>query len=201
VFDATVGGNSDVYLVGSDGGRVSRLTSEPAIDGLSSWSGDDWIYFSSTRAGVIPDVWRIAPAGGGAAERMTRNGGFGPQASSDGRYLFYLDRYPQRQALNATARLMRLQIAGGREDLVLERVRPFVWSVTDTGIVFVTSERDFDAIDVYVFSDRRVARHGRLGFRVPTIFEHMTVSRDGRWMLATQLVRFESDLMRLDNFR
>jgi len=29
----------------------------------------------------------------------------------------------------------------------------------------------------------------------------MTVSRDGRWALATELVRFDSDLMRLDNFR
>ena len=35
VFDATVAGNSDVYVVGADGGRVRRLTSEPSIDGLS----------------------------------------------------------------------------------------------------------------------------------------------------------------------
>jgi Tol biopolymer transport system component len=200
VFDATVAGNSDVYAVGSDGGRVRRLTSEPSIDGLSTWSADDWIYFSSTRAAAIPDVWRIAPAGG-AAERMTRNGGFGPQASSDGRYLFYLDRYPQRLAINTATRLMRLTVAGGQEELVLERVRPFAWSVTDTGIVFITSERDFDAIDVYRFGDQRVTRLGRLGFRIPGIFNHMAVSRDGRWALATQLVRFESDLMRLDNFR
>ena len=199
VFDATVAGNSDVYVVGSDGGRVHRLTSEPSIDGLASWSSDDWIYFSSTRAGAIPDVWRIAPAGG-AAERMTRNGGFGPQTSSDGLFLFYLDRYPQRSAINTTARLMRLPLAGGREELLLERVRPFAWSVTGTGIVFVTSERDFDALDVYRFSDQRVDRLGRLGFRIPGIFNHMAVSRDGRWALATQLVRFESDLMRLDNF-
>src|SRR4030095_6945001 len=57
VFDVTVAGNSDVYVVGSDGGRVRRLTSEPSIDGLSSWSADDWIYFSSTRAGAVPDRW------------------------------------------------------------------------------------------------------------------------------------------------
>jgi Tol biopolymer transport system component len=200
VFDATVAGNSDVYVVGSDGGRVRRLTSEPSIDGLSSWSADDRIYFSSTRAGVIPDVWRIAPAGG-AAERMTRNGGFGPQTSSDGLYLFYLDRYPQRSAINFTARLMRLPLAGGHEEAVLERVRPFAWSVTGTGIVFVASERDFDALDVYRFSDQRVARLGRLGFRISGIFNHMAVSRDGRWASTTQLVRFESDLMRLDNFQ
>jgi Tol biopolymer transport system component len=199
VFDATVAGNSDLYVVGAQGGRVRRLTSEPSIEGLSSWSADNWIYFSSTRAGAIPDVWRITPAGG-AAERMTRNGGFGPQPSSDGSYLFYLDRYPQRSAINPTARLMRLSLAGGQEELMLERVRPFAWAVTGTGIVFVTSERDFDAFDLYRFSDRRIARVGRLGFRIPGIFNHLAVSRDGRWALATQLVRFESDLMRLDNF-
>lgn len=200
VFDATVAGNSDVYVVGADGGRVRRLTSEPSIDGLSSWSADDWIYFSSTRAGAIPDVWRIAPAGG-AAERITRNGGFQPQTSSDGRYLFYLDRYPQRSAIKTTARLMRLPLAGGKEELVLEGVRPFAWAVTGTAIVFVASERDFDAIDLYRLSDQRVARLGRLGFRISGTYNHMAVSRDGRWALATQLVRFESDLMRLDNFQ
>ena len=96
---------------------------------------------------------------------------------------------------------MRVPLVGGLEELVLERVRPLLWSVTDTGIVFVTREPDFDAIDVYRFSDRRVARVGRLGFRLPGIFRHMTVSRDGRWALATKMVRFDSDLMRLDNFR
>jgi hypothetical protein len=96
---------------------------------------------------------------------------------------------------------MRVPLAGGHEELVLEHVRPFLWSVTDTGIVFVTRESDFDAIDVYRFSDRRVARVGRLGFRIPGRYTHMTVSRDGRWALATKMERFDSDLMRLDNFR
>jgi hypothetical protein len=67
--------------------------------------------------------------------------------------------------------------------------------------VFVTREPDFDAIDACRFGDRTVTRLGRLGFRIPGIYPHMTVSRDGRWALATELVRFDSDLMRLDNFR
>ena len=70
----------------------------------------------------------------------------------------------------------------------------------DTGIVFVTREQGFNAVDVYRFSDRRVTRVGRLGFQIPGIYRHMTVSRDGRWVLATRM-RFDSDLMRLDNFR
>jgi len=97
--------------------------------------------------------------------------------------------------------MMRALVDGGQENVVLEGVRPFLWSVTEKGIVFVTRETDFDALDMYRFSDRQVARVGRLGFRLPGIYTHMTVSHDGRWALATEMVRFDSDLMLLDNFR
>jgi Tol biopolymer transport system component len=201
VFEAAVDGNTDVYLVGADGGHLRRLTAGPSIDGVPSWSADgQWIYFASTRAGMRADVWRVAAAGGEAI-RMTHNGGFEPRESSDGKYLFYLDRAPAVLTSSETARLMRLPVDGGPEELVIDDVRLFVWAVTDTGIVFVTREPDFDAIDKYHFSDRRVARMGRLRFRIPGIYPNLTVSRDGRWALATNLVRFDSDLMRLDNFR
>ncbi|MGH9373100.1 MAG: TolB family protein, partial [Vicinamibacterales bacterium] len=200
-FEAAIAGNTDVYLVGADGGHLRRLTAEPSIDGVPSWSGDgQGIYFASTRAGVIADIWRVS-ANGGQAIRLTHHGGFEPRESPDGRHLFYLDRPPAGLAIGGTARLMCRPLGGGQEELVLDRVRPFLWSVTDTGIVFVTREPDFDAIDVYRFSDRQVARVGRLGFRIPGSYTHMTVSRDGRWALATDMVRFDSDLMRLDNFR
>lgn len=198
-FEAAIGGNTDVYVVGRDGGHLRRLTAEPSIDGIPSWSRDgQWIYFASTRAGAAPDIWRMS-TDGGQAIRLTRNGGFEPRESPDGRYLFYLDRGPGGMA--GAGRLMRVLLAGGQEELVLERVWPLLWSVTDTGIVFVTRESAFDAIDVYRFSDQGVARVGRLGFRIPGIFTHMTASGDGRWALATKMVRFDSDLMRLDNFR
>ena len=104
-------------------------------------------------------------------------------------------------ATNGTSRLMRARLEDGQVEPVIERVRPFLWSVMDSGIVFVTREGGIDALDVYRFSDQQVIRVGRLGFRIPDIFHHMTVSRDGRWALATQLVRSDSDLMRLDDFR
>jgi dipeptidyl aminopeptidase/acylaminoacyl peptidase len=198
VFDAAIGGNSDVYTVALDGGRPRQLTSEPSVDGIASWSGDGrWIYFASTRAGVIPDIWRVSPDGGPAL-RITRNGGFDAKESPDGRYVFFCDRPPGAEG---AARLMRIPVAGGPEQLVLERVWPFLWSVTDAGIVFVTGEPDFDAIDTYRFSDQRVTRAGRLGFRVPGILQHLSASRDGRWVSVTNLVRFDADLMMVDNFR
>ena len=132
VFDASIAGNSDVYVVGADGGHLRRLTSEPTVDGLPSWSADGrWIHFSSTRAGVIADSWRVS-ADGGEASRLTHEGGFEPKESFDGRYLFYLHRYPGL-SVNRTAKLMRAPLAGGGEEVVLEHVRPFLWSVTDSG--------------------------------------------------------------------
>ena len=199
-FDATIDGNSDVYLVGADGGHLRRLTTEPSIDGLPAWSRDgQWIYFASTRAGAVPDIWRVSVEGG-TPVRVTRNGGFEPRVSPDGRFLYYLDRSPGGAPMSV-ARLMRVPLAGGHEEPVLERVWAFLWSVTDTGIIFVTREADFDAIEMYRFSDQRVTRLGRLGFRIPTIYTLMSVSPDGRWALTTKIERFDTDLMRLDNFR
>ena len=201
LFDAAVDGNSDVYTVGADGGKLRRLTSEPSIDGVPSWSNDGrWIYFSSTRAGATPDAWRIS-SDGGEAQRITHNGGFEPRESPDGQYLFYLERNAHGLGTEPTVKLMRRPLAGGQEEVVIERVRPFLWSVIDSGIVFLTREEDFDAVDQYRLSDQRVARIGRLTFRVPGSYRHMSVSRDGRWALATKMVRVDSDLMRLDNFR
>ena len=198
-FEAAVAGNSDVYIVGADGGHLQRLTTEPSIDGTPVWSRDGQsIYFGSTRAGTIPDVWRMS-SNGDEPTRLTRNGAFQPQESSDGRYLYYLDRWPGG-ALNEGT-LMRMPVDGGQAERVLEHVWPFLWAVTDTSIVFVTREPDFDAIDAYRFSDQRTTRMGRLEFRIPGIFTHMTVSRDGRWALATKMERFDTDLMLLDNFR
>jgi Tol biopolymer transport system component len=201
VFDAALAGNSDVYVVGADGGHLRRLTEEPSMEGVTSLSADgSGVYFASTRAGVVPDIWRVS-LDGGPAIRMTHQGGFDPKESPDGRYLFYLDRHPAGLTIDGTARVMRAPLAGGQAEPVLERVRPFLWSVTDTGIVFITREPAFDAVDLYRFSDQQVVRVGRLGFRLPGSYTHMTASRDGRWALATQMVRFDTDLMMLDNFR
>jgi dipeptidyl aminopeptidase/acylaminoacyl peptidase len=198
-FEAAIDGNTDVYLVGADGGTLRRLTTEPTLEGVPTWSGDGQsIYFASTRAGAIPDIWRV-PLAGGEPIRLTHNGGFEPRESPDGRHLYYLDRHPGGASIQG--RLMRVPLGGGHEETVIDGVRPFLWAVTDNGIVFVTRETDFDAIDGYRFRDGRTTRVGRLGFRIPGIYTHMTVSRDARWMLATKMERFDSDLMLLDNFR
>ena len=118
LFDAAIDGNSDVYDVGADGGQLRRVTSEASIEGVPSWSHDGrWIYFSSTRAGVTPDSGAVCRRRGGPAHYAQRR--FEAKESPDGQYLFYLAGRSSRPVNDPTAKLMRMPVAGGPEQVVL----------------------------------------------------------------------------------
>ena len=203
VIDAAIAGDSDVFLVSLDGGSPVRVTTEPGSDGLAEWSSDGrWIYFTSDRSGR-PEVWRV-PAEGGEPSRFTREGGIQPRQAPDGRTLFYLDRLPAGVfGVSGTSRLMQVPVAGGKEAVVLDRVRFGLWSVTQDGIVFLTVGADADEIDFYGFGDREVRRLGTLPFRVSRIagLGGLTASWDGRWVLVSATDVWESDIMVVDGVR
>jgi Tol biopolymer transport system component/DNA-binding winged helix-turn-helix (wHTH) protein len=203
VIDATVDGNSDIYVIDAEDGRARRLTTEPSLDTYPSWSGDGrWIYFNSTRSGTV-EVWK-APADGGAAVRVTQHGGVQAKEVPGSRSLFYLDRPPLGAGgMSQPGTLKHVPTDGGGEVAVLDRVRFGLWSVTDEGIVFLTVERDFDALDFYAFSDRRVRRLGQLPERVSRIagYAQLRTSRDGRWAMINVTDHLEGDVMVADGFR
>jgi hypothetical protein len=76
---------------------------------------------------------------------------------------------------------------------------PSGWSVTNTGIFFITRESEFDAIDRYNFGDHQTVRLGRLSVRVAPVGS-LNVSSDGRWALVSHRVD-QSDLMMIDGFK
>ena len=203
VIDAAIAGDSDVFLVSLDGGSPVQVTTEPGTDGLAEWSSDGrWIYFTSDRSGR-PEVWKV-PAEGGEPSRITREGGLQPRQAPDGRTLFYLDRPPAGIfGVSGTSRLMQVPVAGGKEAVVLDRVRFGLWSVTQDGIVFLTVGADADEIDFYGFGDREVRRLGTLPFRVSRIagLGGLTASWDGRWVLVSTTDVWESDIMVVDGVR
>ena len=196
VIDAAIAGNSDVYLVDLDGRPPVKLTSDPTFDGTPEWSSDgQWIYFTSNRTGR-PELWKIS-VNGGTASQLTRGGGLQPREAPDGRTLFYLN------PPYGVSRLMQVPVEGGEEVVVLDRVRFGLWAVTDSGIIFATIEREQDALDFYGFRDRVVRRLGALPFRFSRIagLGGLTVSRDGRWALASVTDRWESDIMVAEGVR
>ena len=64
-------GRTDIWLVGTDGKGLHRLTNHPASDFNPRWTPcSQWIFFLSTRSGSS-QVWRIK-VDGGEAEQWTR---------------------------------------------------------------------------------------------------------------------------------
>src|SRR5436309_2875315 len=52
VYERTVRGNQDLYVIPAGGGVERRLTDHPATDALPRWSRDgQWVYFTSDRSG------------------------------------------------------------------------------------------------------------------------------------------------------
>ena len=173
---------------------------QPSTALLSRSSDGQWIYFTSNKSGR-PELWKI-PANGGTASQLTRGGGLQPREAPDGRTLFYLDN-PLSGAggTSGGSRLMQVPVEGGEEVVVLDRVRFGLWAVTDGGIMFATIERDQDALDFYGFRDRVVRRLGALPFRISRFVGGLTVSRDGRWALASVTERWESDILVAEGVR
>ena len=64
-------GRTDIWLVGTDGKGLRRLTSHPAADFNGRWTPcSQWIFFLSTRSGSS-QIWRIK-VDGGEAEQVTK---------------------------------------------------------------------------------------------------------------------------------
>lgn len=147
----------------------------------------------------------MVPVEGGAAEQVTRDGGFEPIESIDGKFIFYVAQGHVARgnvARDRTSKLKRIAVNGSQDTVILDRVLPAHWAVTERGIFFITREREFDAIDLYRPEDGKVTRVGLLPFRVATIGDigRFTVSRDGRRALSHEVERWDSDIMMIDNF-
>jgi len=193
-IDLRVEGNSDIYVIGADGGQPRRLTDEPSEDMLPSWSQDGrWVYLCSNRSGSL-QVWKI-PAEGGQAAQVTRQGGYAAFESSDGKFLYY---GKGRQIPG----IWRVPVGGGEETSVLnhhQAGRWRVWTVTEQGIYFATAENPSrPLIEFFSFATGKVTQIATLE---KPFFLGLSVSPDRRWLIYSQLDQSGSDIMLMENFR
>ena len=112
-------GNLDINVLDLASRRLTRLTSNRAIDTEGTWSPDgSEIYFTSDRSGG-PQVYKVA-ATGGTPERVTFEGSYNarPRLSPDGSKLamVHLDRGNYRIAVMDLEQKDVLVLSAGRQD-------------------------------------------------------------------------------------
>ena len=197
VFDSREEGNADIYVIGADGGKPRRVTTELSEDNVPSWSGDgSWIYFCSDRSGS-QQIWKV-PATGGPAVQITKQGGFDNVESPDGQFLYFArGRYVRG--------IWRMPVAGGDEVLVLDQHRAGelrFWTVTEQGIYFASAEKPQQPlIEFYSFATGKVTTVATLEKRLLRGTSGLAVSPDGRWLAWSQIDQVNSDIMLIENFR
>jgi Tol biopolymer transport system component len=139
-FDARKDRKVDIYAVSTDGGTLQHVTHGATDNLVPCWSHDgNWIYFDSDRTGRF-EVFKVSPHGGEEIQ-VTHNGAWAPQESPDGKYLFYT------RTRGVDTPLLKMPLAGGAEETVLQTVRERRWAVTRQGVWLLKSadtERDQD---------------------------------------------------------
>jgi Tol biopolymer transport system component len=170
------------------------MTTHPANDGNPSWSPDGrWIYFDSARSGE-QQVWKM-PANGGEPIQVTRDGGFAPLESQDGKFLYYLKRLIDTD-------VWRIPTDDGQGTRVLEGLSDYRnLAVVENGLMFVptrnTSSLQFlnfvtGKITLLANFDRPVALGPLSG---------LALSPDRRSILYTEMEEAGTEMMLVENFR
>jgi Tol biopolymer transport system component len=196
-FDAVrPGGSWGLYVVGADGNPIIRPVISDGYNNVRpAWSLDGKeIYFASNRTGDY-QIWKM-PSAGGKLVQITRNGGFDPIVSPDGRDLYYAKREPAQG-------IWKVPFEGGPEVKVVERGRTLAFDVGDTGIFIMDgSAKPQATVEMFSFASRKLVLVARLpaSLRIPAS-SYLNVTRDGRSILYIRYDQWMSDIEMLPGVR
>jgi Tol biopolymer transport system component len=195
-FDSRPEDHSEIYVIDAEGGVPERLTHERSDNRAPSWSRDGrWIFFASNRSGTY-QVWKI-PSEGGKAIQVTQGGGYCARESSEGRMLYYTR--PGGRSVGSGP-IWRVPCDGGEETPVLNREILWAdWAVRPEGLYFATQTGKKYLIEFFSFQTGKVVPFYQEETLNVCVF--LTISPDGKWLLYTEYIYPESDLMLVENFR
>jgi Tol biopolymer transport system component len=190
-FDSRPDGSADIFMIPAGGGRSRKVSTGTSNEVTPSFSADGKsIYFASDRTGAW-QVWK-QPVDGGGARQITFNGGFAPQESADGQWLYYAK-------LNSDG-LFRVPVAGGSEALVLPTLPAGLWggwALAGHKVIYAThgdrngASGELRMLDLESGKTRTVT-----GLRFPSVEWDGSVglSPDGRYALVTEVERQGSEI-------
>jgi Tol biopolymer transport system component len=204
-YHTNADGQWEVYVVSVNGGKPRRITDHPASDYSPSFSRDgNWIYFSSNRDGrTIQSLWKVAATGGEPIQLTTR-AAFGPQASPDGAFIYYVE------TIEAPSALWRIPVAGGQAERVLYGVYLANFVVLDGGIYYVDRVGGAEGVHYsdLPLADTRLQYYDFRTRRTTMVYRDLgridlpiTSSADGRVVLFPRLDSSVNDLMLVSRFR
>jgi eukaryotic-like serine/threonine-protein kinase len=198
VFSIPRQGFSHVYVVGSEGGPMRRVTDGPSNEARPSFSSDGkWIYFRSDRGGSR-NIWK-APSSGGPAQQMTHRGGHEAFESADGQWLYYIKRIGS----NELFRIPTSSIAD--EQLVIREPGMTAWAVGGNNL-YLGVEMPGEAVRIERFDPATQHKEQIYLFPPGVQFfrtgEHsLAVSRDERAIMTSLAQPLTIDILLVDNFR
>ena len=190
-FDSLVSGTSKIFTVSANGGQPRMLaTGTPnAAHPFCSQDGH-WIYFTTEKPRA---VWKI-PSAGGAAIRLTKEGGYYPQESADGKFVFYVAGEQARELWSVTVNGGDEHRVKGIPGLALDAT----WTPVENGIYFVDGAPRHYSLFYFEFATQGVRKVTQL----PDLSVHpgLAVSPDGHQLLYSGIEGSESDLVLVDKF-
>jgi Tol biopolymer transport system component/DNA-binding winged helix-turn-helix (wHTH) protein len=189
VFDLRTSGNAELYIVNEDGGPPRRLPTGTTNASNPFWSGDGhWIYFNTERP---ESIWK-ASVEGGAAVRLTGEGGDWPQESVDRTRVLF------RKSQGGHIQVWSASVNGGDERPVTEMTSQG-WVPARSGIYFIDGSPPHFSLGYFDF----VTWHARKIADLPGLFIVWgpTLSPDGHTVLFTGREHSESDIFLVEGFR
>ncbi|OVE80076.1 hypothetical protein BVY01_00865 [bacterium I07] len=189
-FDSRYEGQVDVFVANVEGGSPKRITFSESGDRVPCWSADGrWIYFASDR-NEKNQIWKISATGGDAVQ-VTSGGGFAPQVSFDGDWIYY--------TRSRTSEIWKIPSEGGSEIMVSNVVVHWsIWDLTKEGIY-------------HFYNVDKIVKLGFLDFSTGLVEEILDIgeervsapeiSPNGRWLIYEQEDQSNRDIVIVENFR
>jgi hypothetical protein len=176
-------------VIGANGSEAVRITFEPSDEVLPAWSSDGkWIFFISNRTGQ--DVIWKAPASGGPAVQVSRDGAYNTRSVPGEPWLYY--RGPN-------GALFRMGQDGGKPEKLIDGLWGRNWAPFGNQLLI------YDNAGLYAVNANG---HGTLLRSMPAPASPrflrtagIDVSPDGRWVELSQTALDRGDLVLLEELR
>ena len=154
LFTSTRDGNSEVYVMDSDGSNQINLTNNPAEDNYPTWSPNGSVIAFCSNRNVGIHIFTMNADGTNQIELTTGSGDLHPDWSPDGKRIvfqsFHADPKPHRFA-QLQVHIFAMNADGSKQKQLMGNAGETPsWSPDGNKIAFVSIRDDLSSSDIYL---------------------------------------------------